>query len=1032
MASKRDVVVHDDISLEDTAVADSTAAQPVMFDPDKVSKETESPTYESPTYVGRSVERLEDAPLLTGQARFADDYAERPGTLHGAILRSPHAHAEIVSIDTSEALKQPGVVAVLTGEDIRERSDPFLIVLRQPMDQWSLAVDRVRFVGESVALVVAEDRYKAEDALDHISVVYKPIDAVIDPVEAAREGAPLVHPDVGSNIPSHRNFKYGDPDTAFAEADRVVKLTIDYPRNSQTPLEGFIVCADFNAGDGIYDVISNFQGPFTVHPVISKALRIKGSQLRLRIPAYSGGGFGIKQAIFPYIVLICVASRMANRPVKWVEDRLEHLTAAIAAPNRVITGEAAVMNNGTLTAFRFDQLDDYGAYLRAPMPGPLYRQHGIMTGAYKVLNLELTNRVVMTNKTPSGMVRGFGGPQIYYGIERLVRHVADELRMDHLEVIEKNLIPAGSMPYRAPAGALIDSGDYQKALELVKEGGRIEKLKARREKARAEGRLYGIGYAVIVEPAQSNMGYLSIINPAESRKEAGPKGGNVAYATVNIDPLGAVSVTADSLPQGQGHMTVLAQITADQLGLKPTDINVNMERDTHKDCWSIATGNYSSRFSSATTVAALKAAQRAREKLSKVAAKLLDVPPEKIQFADGQVFALDAPDNKIRFTRVAGTAHWSPSELPNGVSPGISETATVSAPEIEPPNDKDQINTSLTYGFIFDVCGVEVDPVTGEVRIDHYTTMHDSGKLLNPLLADGQVYGSFAWGVGCALYEEFRYAEDGSFLSGTFAEYLCPTACEVPQPEILHMESPSPFTPLGAKGIGEGNCMSTPVCIANAVCDAIGISDLRLPLTPSKIASLLRGEEPAIPEDLGAVTKPAAAKEEKGKAGLRGSGEVVLRADRDKVWQALLDPEILARLIPGCHELQQVGENHYSAEITLGVGVIKGCFTADIRLSDLDPPHHALLSGRLDGPLGSSRGGGRIHLDGVEEGTRLRYDYEVAISGKVAAVGGRMLEGASATLFKQFFKRLGGQVEEKPKVALSWWRRLLAFFGVGR
>ena len=1000
--------------------------QPTLLDPDRTKDKVATVSH-----VGQPVERLEDGPLLKGEARFADDYPERPGTLHAAVLRSPHPHAEIVSIDVSAALQQPGVVAVLTGDDIREQTDPFLIVLRQPMDQWCLAVDRVRFVGESVALVVANDRYKAEDALDFVKVVYRPLEAVVDPLEAAEEGAPLVHPDVGSNIPSHREFKYGEPDQAFAAADRVVKLTIDYPRNSQTPLEGFVVNADYNTGDGIFDVVSNFQGPFTVHPVISKALRINGSRLRLRMPAYSGGGFGVKQAIFPYIVLMCVASRTVGKPVKWVEDRLEHLTAAIAAPNRIIAGEAAVMNDGTITAFRFDQLDDYGAYLRPPMPGPLYRQQGIMTGAYKVKNLELINRVVMTNKTPSGMVRGFGGPQIYYGIERLVRHVADELGMDHLDVIEKNLIPAGSFPYRAPAGALIDSGDYQKALELVKADQRIEKLKARRDKARSEGRLYGIGYAAIVEPAQSNMGYLSTINPAEFRKKAGPKGGNVALATVNIDPLGAVSVTADSLPQGQGHMTVLAQITADQLGLQPTDITVNMERDTHKDAWSIATGNYSSRFSSATAVAALRAAQRVRDKLARVAAKLLDVSVDKIIFTGGKVHAVDDPDNSLRFSRVAGTAHWSPGELPDDVAPGISETASVSAPEIEPPNDKDQINTSLTYGFVFDVCGVEVDRVTGEVTIDQYTTMHDSGKLLNPLLADGQVYGSFAWGVGCALHEEFRYAEDGSFLSGTFAEYLCPTACEVPEPEILHMESPSPFTPLGAKGIGEGNCMSTPVCIANAVCDAIGESDLRLPLTPSKVAALLRDEEPPCPDDLKGDAAAPTQTTGKDSAGLGGSGETLIRADRETVWQALLDPDKLAHIIPGCHELDVVGENQYRADMTLGVGVIKGRFTAEIQLSELDPPNSALLSGGLDGPLGASNGSGRVFLADADGGTRIHYEYEVEITGKVAAVGGRMLEGAAKALFRQFFKRLGDQVEVRPARA-SWWRRILGILGIGK
>ena len=1001
--------------------------KPVLLEPDEQKKESQVSTY-----VGKSVERVEDGPLLKGQTRFTDDHPERPGTLHAAILRSPHAHADIISIDYSEALKRPGVYAVLTGQEISERTDPFLIVLRQPMDQWSLAVDRVRFVGEAVALVVAEDRYKAEDALDHIKVRYRPLDAVIDTLEAVEKGAPLVHPKVGSNIPSDRSFTYGEPDQAFAHADRTVKLDIHYPRNSQTPLEAYVVVADYHEDEQVYDVMSNFQGPFTVHPVISKALRVKGSQIRLRMPTSSGGGFGVKQAMFPYMVLMCVAARMLGRPVKWVEDRLEHLTAAIAAPNRVIQGEAAVHDDGTVSAFRFTQLDDYGAYLRPPMPGPLYRMHGTMTGAYKVPNLALRNMVVMTNKTPSGMVRGFGGPQIYYAIERLVRHVADTLGMDHLQLIEKNLIPAGSFPYRAPAGALIDSGNYQQAIALAKSEGKLDELKTRCKQARAEGRLYGIGYSVIVEPAQSNMGYLSTINPAEYRKKAGPKGGNVAYATVNVDPLGAVSISADSLPQGQGHATVLAQIAAEHLGLKPDDIIVNMERDTQKDPWSIATGNYSSRFSSATAVSGLHAVLRVKAKIAKIAAHLVDAAEDKLIFSDGKIFPVDNPDDFIRFTRVAGTAHWSPNELPDGLSPGISETVAVSAPQIEPPNDADQINTSLTYGLVFDFCGVEIDRDTGQVRIDKYVTTHDSGKLLNPLLANGQIYGAFAWGVGCALYEEFRYGEDGSFLSGTFADYLCPTACEIPEPEIIHMESPSPFTPLGAKGIGEGNCMSTPVCIANAVSDALGVSDLQLPLDPAKIIGLMAEDEPAMPAGMSKTS--AGSLEEQGRKGessLHGVGVYMIPAAREKVWEAILDPDVLADIIPGCSKMEQVRENRFHADISLGVGVVKGRFNAEINLSELDPPKSVVLSGELDGPLGTSRGGGKINLATVEGGTRIDYEYDVEISGKVAAVGGRMLQGASEVLFDQFFKRLTACIrEESPPHEISWWKRLLRSLGI--
>ncbi len=984
-------------------------------------------------WIGRPVERIEDAALLTGSGYFTDDLPVRAGTLHAAILRSPHPHAEILSIDTSKALARAGVVAVLTGNDIIVDTDPFIIVLRQPMDQWSLANGRVRFVGEAVAVVVAENRYLAEDALDDISVEYRKLPAVIDPLVAIEKDAPLVHPAVGSNVPSDRNFVYGDPNRRFAEADRVVSLTIDYPRNSQTPLECYVVVADYQQGEGVYDVLCNFQGPFTVHPVMSKALRCQGAQLRIRTPAYSGGGFGVKQAIFPYVVLMCVASKRTGRPVKWVEDRYEHLTAAIAAPNRIIKAEAAVKNDGTVTALRFEQIDDYGAYLRPPMPGPLYRQHGIMTGAYGVKDLSITNKVVMTNKTPSGMVRGFGGPQIYYALERLMQRVAAEFGLDPFDVIRKNLIPAGSFPYRAPAGALIDSGDYQSALSLAERDGGLALLRRKRDEARAANRLYGIGFAAVVEPAQSNMGYLSTIVPVEERRKAGPKGGNVAYATVNVDCLGAVSVTADSLPQGQGHATVLSQIVAEQLGLDPHDIRCNMERDTQRDPWSIATGNYSSRFSSSTAVAAQMAAEKVRTKLSAIASQTLNVPAGEVAFAGNKVFARGNPDNNIRFSRLAGTAHWSPGELPIGMAPGISETASYSAPEIEPPNDADQINTSLTYGFVFDFCGVEINRDTGAVRIDKYVTLHDAGRILNPLIAEGQIYGSFGWGVGCALLEEFVYNSDGSFLSGTFADYLCPTACEVPQPLILHMESPSPFTPLGAKGLAEGNCMSTPVCIANAVADALGVKDVKLPLRPSRVKALM-GEIEKPPR--AAPLKPAVEKRQAGAKGISGSGSLVLPAAPEVVWAAMLDPKMLARTIPGCHSLEQAGLNSYRADLSLGVGIIKGRFAARVALSDLEPPSAATLSGGLEGPLGITVGSARVRLTPQDGSTRLEYDYSAEISGKAAAVGGRMLDGATKVLIGQFFQRLTaamtGGMAAAVQAKRSWWRRLLNLLGFGR
>ena len=978
------------------------------------------------TYVGQSVERVEDDRLLTGRARFADHYPVAPGTLHAAILRSPHASAEIVSIDVSKAEAQRGVRAVYTGTDIQAISDPFLVIVKQQLNEWALAVDRVRFMGEAVAVVLASDRYTAEDALDHIDVQYTVLEPVIDAEKAAEDGAILVHEAAGTNLISDRNFIYGDPAKAFAEADETISLKLEYPRNSLTPIEGFVAMVEYQVDDDVFDVFSNFQGPYTGHPVMARSFRVPESNVRLRTPANSGGSFGVKQAVLPYIVLMGLCSKLTGRPVKWVEDRLEHLVAASSAPNRVVTIEAAVKRDGTMTGMRMDQLDDYGAYLRSPMPGPLYRMHGSLSGAYKVENLDVTNRLVMTNKTPGGLVRGFGGPQMYFAIERLMHKIAVTLNLDPLDVIRKNLLDADVFPYKAPAGALYDSGDYPKAVELAIEEGGLDELLKRREQARAEGKLYGIGYASVVEPGMSNMGYLSTIVPAEERRKRGSQDGAISMATVNVDPLGSVSVTSDSTPQGQGHATVLSQIVADQLGLRPTDIRVNTEHDTHKDPWSIAAGTYSCRFSPGTAVAGQLAAKKIRDKLARIAAQNLNIPADQIEFGGGQIFDRDNPDNSLSFRRVAGGTHWSPGLLPEGMDAALRETATWAPPQLTSPDEDDRINTSLTYGFVFDFCGIEIDPDTAEIRIDKYVTMHDPGRMMNPKIVDGQVYGSFGQGIGAAMYEEFCYAEDGSFLSGTFADYLVPTACEVPEPTLLHMETPSPFTPLGAKGAAEGNCMSTPVCLANAVCDALGIDNIVVPLTPAKISAVLHGEEPPRP-----ATAEAPAAKTDGSA-LTGTGDSFVPAPPIEVWRTLLDPKALAAVIPGCHSLDLVGENSYRAEVSLGVGPVRGRFVAKVGLSDLEAPKSASLSGGLEGPLGSSQGSGHVTLAEEGDGTRVTYDYSIEISGKVAAIGGRMLEGATKVVVGQFFARLAAQVggEAAPAASGSWWQRLLAAIGL--
>src|SRR5262245_36877466 len=333
-------------------------------------------------FLGTPVLRKEDPALLSGRGRYADDLPVPAGTLHAHVIRSPHAHAKIVGIDTSTALAQDGVWAVVTGEDVRKLSDPFLIALKAPVNQWSLAVERVRYVGEPIALVVAESRYLAEDAADLVRIDYETLDAVIDPRAARENSAPLLHAEAKSNEISVRRFSYGDTESAFEQAHARVALTCEYPRNSFTPMECYVVVAEYRPADESYDVLANFQGPFSTHPVMARALRVPGPKLRLRIPPDSGGSFGIKLSVFPYIVLAAIAARVIGRPVKWVEDRLEHLVSASSGPNRITEIEAAVARDGRILALRLDQLEDYGAFLRAPMPGPLYRMHGAVTGAY--------------------------------------------------------------------------------------------------------------------------------------------------------------------------------------------------------------------------------------------------------------------------------------------------------------------------------------------------------------------------------------------------------------------------------------------------------------------------------------------------------------------------------------------------------------------------------------------------------------------------------------------------------------------------
>ena len=761
---------------------------------------------ERETWIGKAVPRIEDETLLRGEGRFMDDLDPVRSAAHAAILRSPFAHASIVRLDVSAALEHPGVVGVLTGAEVAAMSNPFPVGVEDAPAYYAAAHEVARYAGEPVAVVVARDRYTAEDAAELIDVEYEPLEAVLEPA--------------AGQIVSDRSFSYGDPETAFATADLVVEGSYAFPRWTACPVECYGVVADWNEASGVLTAWANFQGPFTLHSVAAGALGLKGSKLRLITPPNSGGSFGIKATVYVYVVLIGLASRKLGVPVRWTEDRIEHLAGSSASTARVTGLEAAFSSDGELLALRYDVLEDVGAYIRAPEPASLYRMHGSLTGAYRVAHVAARNRVVLTNRCPTGLNRGFGGPQLYIALERTMAIAAGRLGLDPADLARRNLIPADEFPYRTPSGGLYDSGDYggclDDALELVGYEGRRGEQRA----ARQDGRLYGIGIACCVEPSISNMGYVTLALTADERAAGLPKSGNAEGATVSISPLGGITVLIGTTPQGQGHATVAAQVVAEALGVDPGEVEVLTAVDTSTSAWTVSSGNYSSRFSGVGAGAVHLAAQ-------KLAAKIAAIRDH-------------AGDPSLSLRRVAGIAHWHTEALPPGMEPGLHETAFCAAPNLAAPDEQDRVSASAAYGFIADVAIVEVDRATGRVDVLDYATVHDAGRLLNPLIADGQVRGDFAHGAGVALLERVVYDEDGNLLTGTFMDYLCPTAPDIPALKIGHRETPSPFTPLGAKGLGEGGTMSVPCAIANAVADALGVEQIELPLTPGRVWELLR------------------------------------------------------------------------------------------------------------------------------------------------------------------------------------------------
>jgi 2-furoyl-CoA dehydrogenase large subunit len=801
---------------------------------------------EPPGWIGRRVARVEDARLLTGRGHFIDDHPPI-GDIHAAaIVRSPHAHARITGYDVSTALRMEGVVGVVTGEDVARFTRPFPVGVPAPVRYHCAATDKVRFVGEPVAVVVARSRYLAEDAADAVVVEYEPLPAVVDVERALEPDAPILHEAVGTNLAGHRRLVYGDPDRAFAEADVVIRERFRFPKYGSTPIETYGVIARWDDVEEAYTVWSNFMGPFIMHGLVARVLGVPENRLRFIVSTDIGGSFGIKSAMYPYIALISLAARRTGVPVKWIEDRREHLLASSSGTDRVAHRELAAKKNGTVLGMRYRWLDNVGGYIRSPEPGCSFRPTGNFVGPYRFQHLEVDASVVMTNKSLTGPNRGYACGHLYFETERMMDLLAQRLGLDPVELRRRNLIEPPQMPYRTPTGGLYDSGDYPAVLDRAVELARYAELRREQAAARAAGRLFGIGVALAVDPSVSNMGYVAIaLDPQlRAKPEYLPKSGAVEAATIKVDPQGRVTAILGTTPQGQGHQTVVAQIVAEELGLTPADVTVVDEMDTLTRLWSISSGTYSSRFGSVGTSAVALTARKLKAKLIDYAAHLMEVPADQLEFRAGAVSPKSGKGVAYSIKDLAGRAHWNTTSLPEGMEPGLQATAVFGFPEAQPVDDQDRVNSSNTYGFIAEVMAVEVDPETAAIKILRYATVHDAGTIINPMIAEGQIYGGALHGLGGALFEELQYDDGGQLLTGTFMDYLVPTASEAPVIDIAHVVSPSPLTPLGSKGLGESSSMTVPAVIANAVSDALaplGIGITELPMSPTRLWALIEG-----------------------------------------------------------------------------------------------------------------------------------------------------------------------------------------------
>lgn len=785
----------------------------------------------APRYVGQPVERIEDPSLLTGQTEFIDNVV-LPRMLHCAILRSPHAHARITAIDTSEAEKLPGVFAVVTGEDAKRWSNPCMTV----PPGWGahcLATEKVRFVGEPVAAVAAISRYVAEDALELISVEYETLPAVVDAHKALEAGAPLLFEEHGNNVMLQKLFTWGEVDAAFAGAAHVIEQKFRWNRLGANPLETFGVISQWNVVEGTLTCRGSFQAQ--AHYAMARAMVFNLPLNKVRFIAQPhGGSFGGKGGARGTDITALLSRKTGGRPVKWIEDRMEYLGGGAShAWDRHYEAALALDPDGKVLGFKVKLLDDLGATAEGWGAVSAAKPLTNFTGCYAIPAAQYDLTLVATNKLPGSPYRGMGPPPHNWVLEQLMDLAARKLLLDPAQIRRRNYIPRDAFPYTIASGNEYDSGDYVAALETALEMSDYPRLRAEQQAARAQGRYLGIGLVNTIEPGVFDWNAYAIVGQ--------PGTGVPEGATVGIDLFGKLTIKVGFALEGQGQYTVAAQVLADYFKVDIADVRV-VALDTLSAPPHFGPGG--SRLGVALTGAVIGAAERLTQKLIAVAARLFQTQPENVELMDGMIRVKGMPEASMPFQEVAQTMLARSDLLPPGLDPNPEATYVWTAPGRTPADDQGRAKSYLTAANACHVVLVEVDVETAQVHILKYWIADDCGTRLNPANVEGQTQGGVAQGVGAALLEEAFYDEDGQLRTSTFMDYLLPTIYEVPMTEKRALCTPSPFTPLGAKGCGEGAMHTTPAAILCAINDALlplGVSIFEVPASPQRVWTLLQG-----------------------------------------------------------------------------------------------------------------------------------------------------------------------------------------------